>query len=169
VVRAPVQHRVRRPAGVDVSSVSIEDPGAPDVRELLDAHLAFARAASPPEAVHALEADGLADPGVTFFSYRRDGELLGVAALRELDPGHAEIKSMHTAGAARGRGVGRALVEHLVGVARERGYQRLSLETGSQEAFAPARSLYSKAGFRECEAFGEYPSSPHSVFMTRSL
>jgi putative acetyltransferase len=149
--------------------IAIEDPRAADVRELLEAHLAFARASSPPCAVHALEADGLAEPGVSLFAYRLDGELLCVAALRELDPAHAEIKSMHTARASRGRGIGRAMVAHLLEVARARGYGRVSLETGSQDAFAPARALYARAAFQQCDAFGGYGPSEHSVFMTRAL
>jgi putative acetyltransferase len=116
--------------------IAIEDPRAADVHELLDAHLAFARASSPPCAVHALAVEGLAEPGVSFFACRREGELLCVAALRELDPVRAEIKSMHTALRARASGVGRAMVAHLLEVAREPGYERVSLETGSQDAFA---------------------------------
>lgn len=155
--------------GVPEAVISIEDPRAADVRELLGAHLAYARSNSPPEAVHALEADGLAEPGVTFFTYRSGGELLCVAALRELDPAHAEIKSMHTVQAARGRGIGAAMVTHLIDVARARAYERLSLETGSQQAFAPARALYARSGFQPCAAFGSYAPSEHSAFMTRLL
>ncbi len=154
---------------VPEATIATDDPYAPDVRELLEAHLAFTRGSSPPEAVHALEIDGLAEPGVTFFSHRLGGELLGVAALRELDPAHAEIKSMHTAAGARGRGVARALLSHLLAVARSRGYHRLSLETGSQSAFQAARALYASEGFTPCEAFGNYPPSKHSVFMTRRI
>jgi putative acetyltransferase len=149
--------------------ISTDDPRADDVRGLLERHLAFARATTAPEDVYALDVDGLLDPGVTFFSYRVDGELLGVAALKRLDDEHAEIKSMHTAEAARGRGVGRALVDHLVGVARERGYRRVSLETGSGPAFAPARRLYASARFTPCGAFGDYRPSPNSAYMTFRL
>ncbi len=149
--------------------IAIEDPRAPDVLALLDAHLAFARETTPPEAVHALEVAGLAEPGVTLFSCRRSGTLLGIAALRELDPGHAEIKSMHTAASARGQGVARALLSHLLTVAQARGYRRVSLETGSQDAFGPARALYASAGFTPCAAFGDYPPSEHSAFMTRAV
>ena len=149
--------------------IAIEEPRAEDVRELLAAHLAYARASTPPEAIHALEPEGLADQRVTFFTYRLEGELLGIAALRELDPAHAEIKSMHTALAARRRGVGRAMLDRLVEEARSRGYRRLSLETGSQEAFAAARALYAAAGFEPCAAFGSYPPSGHSAFMTLPL
>jgi putative acetyltransferase len=127
------------------------------------------RATSPPEDVHALDLDGLLDPAVTFFSFRREGELLAVGALKQLDGQHAELKSMHTARAARGRGVARALLEHLVGVARARGCSRVSLETGTQDAFAPARALYAGAGFRPCGPFGSYGPSPSSTFMTLAL
>jgi len=120
----------------------IPQPGsADDVRRLLESHLRFAAAHTPPEDVHALDAAGLSDPAVTFFSLRRDGTLLSVGALRQLDERHAELKSMHTVPAARRRGIGRAMVDRLISIAVDRGYRRLSLETGSQPAFAPARLL----------------------------
>ena len=149
--------------------VAVDDPDAPDVRALLERHLAFARRNSPPEDVHALDTTGLRAEGVTFFSIREGGELLGVGALKRLDDGHAELKSMHTAEAARRRGVARLMVEHLLVVARARGYRQVSLETGSMEAFAPARALYASAGFRLCDPFGDYHPSRNSVFMTREL
>lgn len=149
--------------------IAADDPGADDVRALLERHLAFARATTPPDDVHALEVDGLLDPSVTFFSYRDDGELLGVAALKRLDEEHAEIKSMHTVEAARGRGVGRALVDHLLRVAAERGFRQVSLETGAGPDFAPARALYASAGFAPCGPFADYPPSPNSAYMTLSL
>jgi len=149
--------------------ISIDDPRADDVRELLERHLAYAHATTPREDMHALDVDALGDPSVTFFSLRADGELLGVAALKRLDRDHAEIKSMHTAHAARGQGVARALVDHLVAVARKRGYRRLSLETGSGPAFAAARSLYASAGFTPCEPFAGYGPSLNSAYMTLSL
>ena len=149
--------------------VAVDDPLSHDVRELLKRHLAFAQATTPPRDVHALDVDALGDPSVMFFSFRLHGELLGVAALKHLHDQHAEIKSMHTAEAARGRGVARALVEHLLRVARERGYGRVSLETGAGPAFAPARALYASAGFTPCGAFAEYPASPNSSYMTLSL
>ena len=148
---------------------SIDDPRADDVRELLARHLAFARSQTPPDDAHALDVEDLTGADITFFSYRRDGELLAVGALKELDASHAEVKSMHTVEPARGRGIGRAMVDHLVGVARERGFRRVSLETGSMAAFAPARSLYASAGYTPCEPFGDYSPSRNSVFMTRSL
>jgi putative acetyltransferase len=148
---------------------SVEDPRAADVRQLLKRHLAFANSHSPPEDVHALDVDGLIDPAVTFFSFRFKGEPLAVGALKHLDGNHAELKSMHTAQAARGRGIGRLMVDHLIGVARDRGFRRVSLETGSMAAFAPARSLYASAGFKPCGPFGDYRPSGNSTFMTLSL
>lgn len=149
--------------------ISVDDPRAEDVRELLRRHLVFANTHTPPQDVHALDIDGLLDPAVTFFSFRLGGELLGVGALKRLDGHHAELKSMHTAEGARGRGIGRAMVDHLIGVARDRGFRQVSLETGSMPAFAPARSLYAKAGFRPCGPFGSYRPSPSSTFMTLPL
>jgi len=149
--------------------ISVEDPRADDVCGLLARHLSFARSQTPPEDVHALGLDGLLDPSVTLFSFRVDGELLAVGALKQLDAHHGEVKSMHTAEIARRRGIGRALLQHLLRVARERGYRRASLETGSMAAFVPARSLYAAAGFELCESFGEYRPSPNSIYMTLSL
>jgi putative acetyltransferase len=149
--------------------ISIDDPLADDVRELLERHLEYARANTAPEEVYALEVDALLDPAVTFFSYRVDGSLLGVAALKRLDDAHAEIKSMHTAEAARSGGIGRAMVDHLLAVARDGGYRRVSLETGAGPAFAPARNLYARAGFTPCEPFGDYRPSPNSVCMALAL
>gem|GEM_PF-1660872 len=111
--------------------IGIDDPRAEDVSRLLRAHLAFAHEVTPPGHVHALGVDGLLDPAVTFFSARRAGDLVGVGALKQLDECHAELKSMHTIELARGRGVGRALVDHLLATARSRNFQRVSLETGT--------------------------------------
>jgi putative acetyltransferase len=149
--------------------ITTDDPRADDVRELLGRHLAFAHATTAPEDVYALDVDALLDPSVTFFSFRDDGELLAVGALKRIDDNHAEVKSMHTAEAARRRGIGRAMVEHLVGVARERGYRRVSLETGSGPAFAAARGLYASVGFEPCGPFGDYRPSPNSAYMTLVL
>jgi putative acetyltransferase len=149
--------------------ISIDDPRAADVRRLLELHLAFARGQTPPEDAHALDAEDLADPTVTFFSLRRDGVLLSFGALKQLDHAHGEVKSMHTVEAARGNGLGRRMIEHLIAVARQRGYRRLSLETGSMAAFAPARALYTSVGFEPCEPFGPYRTSPNSTYMTLRL
>jgi putative acetyltransferase len=154
---------------VPEGKVAIDDPQAADVRDLLERHLTFTSSHSPPEDCHALDVDGLLDPAVTFFSFRDHGALLAVGALKQLDPLHGELKSMHTAEAARRGGIGRAMLEHLLAVARDRGFQRVSLETGSGPAFAPARSMYERAGFTPCPAFGEYSPSQNSTFMTMSL
>ena len=151
------------------ATIAADDPRAPDVRTLLAAHLAFAGAHTEPENIFALDLSGLLDPAIEFFSYRVDGKLLGVGALKHLDPGHGELKSMHTAAEARGRGVGRALLLHLIGIARERGLRRLSLETGSSAGFTAARKLYESAGFQPSAPFADYPASPTSTFMTLPL
>jgi len=149
--------------------VAVDDPHAPDVLDLLEQHLAFAMANTRRENVHALDLEGLVQPNVTLVSLREDGELLGVGALKQLDPDHFELKSMHTATSARRRGVGRALVEHMLAAAADKGARRVSLETGSQAAFAPARALYANCGFAACEAFGDYPPRSTSTFLTRRL
>lgn len=145
------------------------DPGEPEVAVLLREHLASMARHSPPESRHALDLDGLRAPEVTFWSVWRGDELVGCGALKELEAGHGEVKSMRTATAHLRTGVATALLEHLLGVARERGYLRVSLETGSMEAFAPARTLYARFGFRACEPFGSYVHDPNSVFMTHDL
>ena len=151
------------------TEIAADDPRAADVQALLRRHLEFAHATTPPEGVHALDTAGLLDPAVTVFSLRRDRELIAIGALKELDPRHGEVKSMHTAVAARGSGAGRAMLTHLVGVAAERGYERLSLETGSMAAFGPARALYASAGFTLCGPFAAYQPSPTSTFMTLAV
>lgn len=154
-----------------MSEYSLEsaDPREPDISALLATHLAFSHEQSPPEHVHALDVDGLSGAGVSFYSLRRDGELLAVGALREIGPGHGEIKSMHTTTTARGRGIGRLMLNHLLEVARSRGYSRVSLETGTMEAFAPARRLYESAGFVVTPPFGPYWENEFSVCMTLEL
>lgn len=140
-----------------------------DVQTLLRLHRGESLGSTPRENAHALDLDGLRRPDVTFFSARDGDMLLGMAALRELAPDHAELKSMRTAPAALRRGVGRALLDHLVGVARARGYARLSLETGTAPMFDPANRLYERAGFVDGEPFGGYPASAHNRFMTMML
>jgi putative acetyltransferase len=146
-----------------------DDPRQPDVRALLERHLEFAFAQTPPEHSFALDRDGLLDPAITVFSYRACGTLLGIGALKQLGPDHAEIKSMHTAEAARGRGIGRAMLASLLEVARTRGCRRVSLETGTTAAFGPARLLYQSAGFVRCGPFADYQPSEDNLFMTLEL
>jgi putative acetyltransferase len=149
--------------------ITVTDPRAGDVRALLERHLELMHAQTPPEDVHALDVAGLLDPAVTFLGYRRDGTLLGVGAIKQLDEQHGELKSMHTAAEVRGRGIGRAMLDHLIALGRARDYGRLSLETGSTAGFEPARALYASAGFVPCGPFGEYQASASSVFMTLVL
>ena len=156
-------------SGLTAGEISLDDPRAPDVRRLLEVHLTFARAQTPPEDAHAMDVDELLDPAVSFFSLRRDGALIAVGALKRLDSQHAEVKSMHTVAAARGQGIGRRMIEHLITVAREAGYKRVSLETGSMVEFAPARALYASAGFKTCGPFASYRASPNSTYMTIDL
>jgi putative acetyltransferase len=129
----------------------------------------FAHTHTPAEHAYALDIDALLGPAITFYSFRAGGELLAVGALKQLDERHGEIKSMHTAEAARGRGVGRAMVGHLINVARGRGLHRVSLETGTMAAFGPARALYTSVGFTPCGPFGDYRPSADNTFMTLVL
>jgi putative acetyltransferase len=149
--------------------IAVDDPRSDDVRALLRRHFDFLNAQSPPEDVHALDIAALTDPDVTFLSCRRDGELVAVGAVKRLTAEHGELKSMHTTSAARGSGIGKRLVEHLISVARDYGWRRVSLETGPTESFAPARALYARAGFVPCGAFGDYRPSVNSMFMTLEL
>ena len=131
------------------------------------------RSLSPPESVHALDLDGLCAPDMTFWTLRegtRDGgRLLGCGALRELDAAHGEIKSMHTAQAGRRRGTATRLLAEIEATARERGYRRLSLETGRPASFAAAQGLYRRHGYRECPPFAGYTVDPFSLCMTKEL
>jgi len=149
--------------------IEIDDLSRPEVLALLDEHLRDMHALSPPESVHALDAGRLREPGITFWSVWDGPVLLGCGALAALDAGHGEVKSMRTPAARRGRGVGRAVLAHIVEVAGARGYERLSLETGSMAAFEPARRLYERFGFVRCGPFGDYVEDPNSVFMTLRL
>ncbi|MGH9029733.1 MAG: GNAT family N-acetyltransferase, partial [Acidimicrobiales bacterium] len=127
--------------------IAVEDPFADDVRDLVATHLAFNREVTPPGHVHALEVDELTGPHVTLFSARRGPVLLGIGALKRLEQAHAELKSMHVAEHERGRGVGKGLLDHLVSTAAAWGCERVSLETGTMDDFAPARAIYEAAGF----------------------
>jgi putative acetyltransferase len=146
-----------------------DDLRGPEIAELLRAHLASARKHSPPESVHALDLEALRAREITFWTLWDGPDLLGCGALKELDPAHGEIKSMHTAEACRRRGVAARILTHIIGEARSRRYRRLSLETGSPEAFAPARALYARFGFVICGPFENYREDPYSVFMTLDL
>ena len=140
-----------------------------DVRALLAQHFAEMRAGSPPEACHVLPIDGLIDPAIRFFTLREDGVLLGCGALKALDPGHGEIKSMRTADAALGRGVGKAILDHLIATALALEMTRLSLETGSTGQFAAANRLYEREGFERAGPFGGYSNTPFTRFFTKLI
>jgi putative acetyltransferase len=143
--------------------------GDPRVIELVQIHLTNAQAQTAPGSVHALDLTGLQSPNIRFWSAWEDDELVAVGALKRLSAEHGEIKSMHTAQSARRRGVGAAMLRHIIAVARASGMSRLSLETGSWEYFEPARELYKKHGFIECPPFADYVLDPNSVFMSLDL
>lgn len=149
--------------------IEVDDLSRPAIRALLGEHLRSMHAQSPPESVHALDLDSLRRPEITLWTAWQGALLLGCGALMELNPRHGEVKSMRTPEAHRRTGAGRALLMHIIEVARARGYERLSLETGSQPGFAPARGLYASAGFTEVGPFGSYVEDPNSVFMTLAL
>lgn len=149
--------------------IRVDDLRGPEIRELLEAHLALMRAITPLESIHALDLEGLRAPEVTLWTMWVDDELLCCGALKELSPTHGEVKSMHTAARARGRGLARKMVEHILNEARSRHYTRLSLETGSFDAFVPARSLYAGFGFQMTGPFGDYEFDPNSAYMTLEM
>lgn len=149
--------------------IKIDDLTGSEIYQLLQEHLQSMARLSPPESVHALDIEALRKPEITFWTVWESGKLLGCGALKELNPQHAEIKSMRTSSLHLRKGVARKLLNHILEEAERRGYSRLSLETGSMEAFEPARQLYANFGFRYCEPFADYVEDPNSVFMTREL
>jgi len=149
--------------------IELDDLTRPQVQALLREHLDNMYAVSPPESVHALDLDALRKPDVTFWSVWEGDRLLGCGALKALDARHGEIKSMRTAPAHRRRGVARVVLQHIIDEARSRRYERLSLETGSMDAFLPAHRLYESFGFEYCAPFADYVLDPNSVFMTKRL
>lgn len=141
----------------------------PEIIALLNEHLRCMAEVSPPESRHALNLDGLRQPGVTLWSIWSSAELAGCGALKELDATHGEIKSMRTAYAFQRKGIASQMLQHLIAEAQRRDYKRLSLETGSMAYFEPARQLYARHGFVLSGPFGSYKEDPNSVFMTREL
>ncbi|WP_456788996.1 GNAT family N-acetyltransferase [Cellulomonas sp. P5_C5] len=151
-------------------TITIADPTSPDVLALLGEHLTDMYATSPAESVHALDPTALAAPGITFWTARDSaGTLLGCAALKDLGPTDAELKSMRTTAAARGQGVAAAVLAQVLATAAHRGIRTVHLETGTEDYFAPARRLYERAGFVECPPFADYVLDPHSVFYRLAL
>lgn len=149
--------------------IELDDLTRPQVQALLQEHLANMHELSPPEQVFALDLARLRAPDLSVWTAWEDGELLGCAALKTLSAVHGEIKSMRTPAKLRRRGAGRALLLHLIAVARERGLERLSLETGTHPEFHKAHALYRSVGFEPCAPFGDYREDPHSLCMTLRL
>ena len=149
--------------------IRIDDLRGADVAALLQEHLDDMALHSPPESIHALDLERLRRPEITFWTVWEGGQLLGCGAIRQLDASHGEIKSMRTSVRHRRKGVAAAMLRHILDEAQRRGYRRLSLETGSPAAFAAARALYARFGFRECGPFADYVEDTYSVFMTKEL
>lgn len=149
--------------------IRLDDLSGAAVRALIAHHLAGMRANSPMESVHALDLDTLRAPDVSFWSAWLGEELAGCGALKRIDAKRGELKSMRVADRFLGKGIGRALLEHLVAEARARGMTSLWLETGSSPAFEPALRLYERAGFVRTGPFGDYTDDPFSVFLTREI
>jgi putative acetyltransferase len=149
--------------------IKLDSLTSPEILALLEEHLQSMHTISPPESVHALDLAALRRPEITFWTVWSGSELMGCGALKELDLFHGEVKSMRTAVAHRRIGVAQVLLRHILGVAMSRRYLRLSLETGSQDAFEPARRLYERFGFSYCPPFEGYHEDPNSVFMTKCL
>lgn len=150
-------------------TIKRDDLSGAAIQALLQEHLRHMHSLSPPESVHALDLSGLKHPAVTFWTIWDGDELVGCGALKALDARHGEVKSMRTTASRRRTGAGRAMLAHILAEAQARGYARLSLETGSMDAFAPARTLYASHGFVECAPFGDYREDPNSTFMTKVL
>jgi putative acetyltransferase len=149
--------------------IAEENPLTPDLSLLFERHTTDMHADTPPESIHMMDKGALAAPGIRFFVLRDGGVPLAMGALKRIDATHAEIKSMHVLAETRGRGLSKAMLDHLVTVARADGFARLSLETGVQPTFVAARALYARAGFDECGPFQGYGPDPNSVFMTKVL
>jgi putative acetyltransferase len=150
----------------DVRAADLDDP---QTRALLEHHVATALAVTPRESAHAFTPDKLRDPAIRLWAIWDGGTLLGVGALHDLGGRHGEVKSMHTVAAARGRGVGSAMIRHIIAAARAHGFHRPSLETGAMDYFAPARALYGRAGFVRCAPYGDYRADPNSAYLTLDL
>ena len=153
----------------DALTIARERPTSADLALLMQRHTADMHADTPPESIHMMDAGALDHPDIAFYVLREAGNPLAMGAFKRIDATHAEIKSMHVLSETRGRGLSRRMLDHLLAEAQAAGYARLSLETGSQAMFLPARRLYEKAGFTECPPFEGYTLDPNSVFMTKML
>lgn len=155
--------------GPGVFQIREDDLTGPEVIELLKLHLSCMAQVSPPQSRHALDLQGLRQPGITFWTIWNGAALAGCGALKQLDPQHGEVKSMRTADAYLRQGVASRMLDHIIYESRRRGYRRLSLETGSMPYFEPGRRLYARFGFVPCAPFGRYLEDPNSVFFTKEL
>ena len=149
--------------------IRVDDLSGPEIAGFLEDHIRDMRSVSPPESKHALDLEGLRKPDITFWTVWENHQLVGCGAIKELDSTHGEIKSMRTRASHRGKGIGSFVLKHILSVAKERGYRRVSLETGSMAFFEPARRLYTSHGFRDCAPFANYKEDPNSVFLTKEL
>lgn len=149
--------------------IRIDDLSGPEIAAFLEEHIKDMKSVSPPESKHALDLEGLRKPEITFWTVWDQGSPVGCGALKELNGSHAEIKSMRTSPSCRGKGVASAMMNHILTQARQRGYRRLSLETGSMPFFKPAHALYAKFGFKCCKPFAAYKEDPNSLFMDLEL
>jgi putative acetyltransferase len=149
--------------------ITIQESLGEELAHVLQAHWLFCTSSTPIEHVYALDASKLFAPDITVFGASINGELVGVGALRKLDAEHAELKSMHTLAKSRGLGIGKAMVLHIESFAKNQGFKRISLETGANEPFKPARQLYTSLGYQECEAFGDYVLSEDNTCMTKVI
>jgi putative acetyltransferase len=154
---------------VSEPTIAEESPLGADLGLLMQRHTEAMHFDTPPESIYMMDAGALAAPGIRFFVMREDGLPVGMGAYKRLSGNHAEIKSMHVLHEVRGRGLARAMVEHLMAMARAEGITRMSLETGPQASFAPARALYERAAFTYCPPFEGYDDDPNSAFMTREI
>ena len=150
-------------------SITRESPLGPDLALLMARHTADMHADTPPESIHMMDAGELAEPEIAFYVLRGGGKPVGMGAFKRMDDRHGEIKSMHVLSEHRGQGLSRLMLDHLMAEAGRAGLDRLSLETGAQAMFAPARRLYLSAGFADCLPFGDYVLDPNSVYLTRTL
>ena len=149
--------------------ITIEESLTEEIAHVLHTHWLFCTSSTPIEHVYALNASKLFTPDITVFGARIDGELVGVGAMRKLDEYHAELKSMHTLAKSRGLGIGKAMVAQIENFAKSSGIDRMSLETGTNEAFRPARELYKSLGYESCDAFGDYVLSEDNMCMTKLI
>lgn len=149
--------------------IIVDDLSSKEISEFLDQHIKDMKSVSSPESKHALDLDGLKSADITFWTVYDEGQIVGCGAIKELSQTQGEIKSMRTLTSKRGKGIASTLLRHVIQTAKLRGYEKLSLETGSMEFFEPARQLYLKHGFEFCQPFGTYIEDPNSVFMELKL